>query len=973
MEKKKKKEREEKVKKRVIKDIKAKTDKSKKIIEEDDDILLLDDLKEEDMVKKVSKSQKKKMIKKKVKEKKKKNGKKKRAWWKKLLSLFIILFALGIFAIGGFLAYIIVTTSDFDPEALESQEQTIIYSADGTEIAQLGYELREKVTYDELPQVLIDAIVATEDSRFFQHNGVDFPRFLKATIGQLMGNSSAGGASTLTMQVVKNNLTSTEKSIIRKFKDMYLATFYMERQYSKEEIFEFYVNDSSLGSNVYGVGEAAEYYFGKSVSELSLPEAALIAGLYQAPNGYNPYYYPEKANERIKTVLKLMVRHGYITQEEADAAGSIDISSLLVGLADSDNAYQGYIDTVITEVEDKTGDNPYLVSMKIYTALDTSIQDGINDAFNGKNYTWENDKVQAGVTVVDCNTGEIVAVGTGRKENSDALTWNYATKETRQPGSTAKPIFAYGPAFEYLNYSPGTLLVDEEWSYTDGTSIGNWDGNYKGLMNVRDALAISRNIPALKAFQQVNAAVGNKKIVEFVENLGIDINGVAYESYSIGGLETGVTTLQMAGAYAAFANGGYYNTPHTVTKIEYRDTGETVEYSGENNKVMSESTAYLMNNALEYAANNGFSGGAKVSGSHVAVKTGTTNFSEETRELYNYPDNAENDLWTVAYTKNYSIALWYGYPTAKDGYNTSNYWKESLMSTIMKYIPKETTGWSVPSSVKAVQIEKETWPIQLASEYTPSSLVTTEYFKSGTEPTDVSERFSKLDDVTDLDATSSNGSVTLTWKSETPKVITEDYLNTYFSQSQFGNSSDSLKKARLAYNSSTLGGYGYGIYLKDSSGNLTRVGWTADKTYTYTPSGSSKSVTLVVKAEYKNFKDNASEGVSTNVTVTGSSSSNSSATTGDLKLITGESSITLNAGEANSSYFSYTVIYGGVDVTDDATVTITLSGNGQSTTCQSVEQLVREVKQLSSGSYTINYTALYIGESIKAKQSLTIK
>ena len=970
IEKKTKKKIEEKKKPKVSE---AESDREIEIVSDNDALELLADLKEDDEeVKKTSKKKKK------CANIKNSSSKKKRAWWKKVLTLLIILMALGIFAMGGFLAYIVFTTSDFNPKALESQEQTVIYSADGKEIANLGYELREKVTYDQLPQVLIDAIVATEDSRFFQHNGVDVPRFLKASVGQILGNSSAGGASTLTRQVVKNNLTSTDRSIIRKFKDMYLATFYMERQYSKEEILEFYVNDSSLGSNVYGVGEASEYYFGKSVSELSLPEAALIAGLYQAPNAYNPYYKPENATKRIKTVLKLMVKHGYITQEEADSAGSIDISSLLVGLKDSDNKYQGYIDTVIDEVEEKTGYSPYLVSMKIYTALDTSIQDGIDSAFKGETYKWENDKVQAGAAVINCNTGEIVAVGTGRKADNAARTWNYATTTKRQPGSTAKPIFAYGPSIEYLNYSTGTLLVDEEWSYTNGTTLNNWDNNYKGMMNIKDALAQSRNIPALKAFQEVNSKVGNKKIVEFVKKLGISVtNDVAYESYAIGGLSDGVTPVQLANAYSAFANGGYYLKAHAVTKIEYRSTGKTEEYKVEKSdetRAMKESTAYIMNNALEYAANNGFGGGSRVSGSHVAVKTGTTNFDDATRERWKLPDYAENDLWTVAYTKNYSIALWYGYDTPKDGYNTRGTYKDRLMSVIMQNIPKESSGWETPKSVKAVQIEKETVPIQLPSEFTPANMITTEYFVDGSEPADVSERFSKLADVTKLEATSNKGSVTLTWEAETPKVLTDDYLNSYFNQATFGKSGSKFKQDRLTYNANTLGGYGFGIYIKDSNGNLSRVGWTTNKNYTYTPTTSSKNITLVVKAEYQLFKSNASDGISKEVTVSGNSSSNNT-TSDTLKIVLTNSSVYASVGSASNSDFEYTVMLSSdnSDVTKEATMAITISGNGVNSTASSVSELVSNVNKLSAGNYTISYKATYKGESITAKQTLTIK
>ena len=204
----------------------------------------------------------------------------KRKWWKKLLSLFLVLGALGVFAVFAFCIYIVSTCGEFDPNALANQDQTVIYDSQDNIIGKLGMEKRESVSYNDLPQVLIDAIIATEDSRYFEHNGMDGARFLKASIGQVLHRSGAGGASTLTMQVVKNNLTSTEQTITRKFKDIYLAVFFMEKKYTKEEILEFYVNDSLLGGNVYGVEEASKYYFGKSVSDLSLPEAAIIAGLF---------------------------------------------------------------------------------------------------------------------------------------------------------------------------------------------------------------------------------------------------------------------------------------------------------------------------------------------------------------------------------------------------------------------------------------------------------------------------------------------------------------------------------------------------------------------------------------------------------------------------------------------------------------------------------------------------------------------
>ena len=262
----------------------------------------------------------------------------------------------------GFVAYVAISSPEFNPSNLYRKESSIVYDANGDVVAKLGSQIRESVTFDEMPQVLIDAIIATEDSRFYQHNGVDLPRFLKATMGQLMGNSAAGGGSTLSMQVIKQCYTSSVASgiqgIVRKFTDMYMAIFKLEKNYTKEQIIEYYVNVPFLGSNSYGVAEAASTYFGKDVGDLNLSEAALIAGLFQSPTYYDPYTHPENAEARRAVVLRLMVRHGYITEEEEEMANAISVEALL-GKKEYTNPYQSFIDVVIDEIYDKTGENQY--------------------------------------------------------------------------------------------------------------------------------------------------------------------------------------------------------------------------------------------------------------------------------------------------------------------------------------------------------------------------------------------------------------------------------------------------------------------------------------------------------------------------------------------------------------------------------------------------------------------------------------
>ena len=509
---------------------------------------------------------------------------------KKILNIIlIIILIIGIISIilfGIFMVYITINAPKFDTKKLNKNEVTIIYDKDGNQIAKLGSEMREKVKYEELPQVLVDAIIATEDSRFYQHNGFDAPRFLKATFGQLTGHSDAGGASTLSMQVIKNSFTSTEssgvKGIIRKFTDIYLAIFKLEKNYSKEEIIEFYVNNHFLGGNIYGVQEASREYFGKDVSDLNLSEASILAGMFKSPNFYRPNVNPKNATARRDTVLYLMKKHGYITKAEYDMARSIPVDSLTTEQSIATTSeYQAYIDTVVEEVEEKYNVNAYTAPLLIYTNMDKSKQDAVNDVMNGKTYNWINDKVQGAAAVLDSGTGKILAIGGGRNK-SGANTFNYATQLNRQPGSTAKPLFDYGPGIEYNNWSTYgfqngddnyKLFEDAPYSYSNGQSIKNWDGGYFGSITMRRALSTSRNIPALKAFQMVD----NSKIQEFVTSLGIEpevSNGKIHEAHSIGAF-TGVSPLKMSAAYAAFSNGGYYNEPYSVSKIVFRNTGKT--------------------------------------------------------------------------------------------------------------------------------------------------------------------------------------------------------------------------------------------------------------------------------------------------------------------------------------------------------------------------------------------------------------
>ena len=903
--------------------------------------------------------------------------KKKHSVLKKVFTVFLVLCILGVLSITVFLGFIVITAPEFDESALTIKDQTVVYDIDGNIIATLGTQKRESVSYDELPQVLIDAIIATEDSRFFQHNGVDLLRFIKATLLQLTGKDEAGGASTLTMQTVKNRLTKKDtietnpiKKVIRKFQDVYLSVFKMEKEYSKEQILEFYVNDNFLGGSYYGVEEASRYYFGKSVSELTLPEAATIAGLFQLPGANNPYKNIEGATKRRSLVLRYMLNHNYITKEEKELAEKIPIESLLVGDSNTNGVYQGYIDTVVSEVIRLTGNDPAVVPMKVYTTMERSIQDGINATLNDNEASyWRTDEATAGIAVINVETGAIAAVGGGRNKSGERL-FNNATQAKRQPGSTAKPIFDYGPAIEYNNYSTYTLIVDEPWTYTNGPAINNWDGAFKGLQTAKDNLMQSRNIPALKTFQ----AVGPKNSQKFAHSLGLDVSlnsssdnyriideetgldNTINEAYSIGGVAEGFTPLEMATAYAGFASGGYYTESHSVTKIEYRETGEIEEFKYTRERVMKDSTAYIINNILESAVSGGgFDGGAYTSGSHVAAKTGTTNFDEATMKAKKLPANAVNDLWTVAYTSKYSIAVWYGYEkVTSTAYNVSGGGhKEKLVRNVMKYIPKDTTGWTKPNSVVEVTVEKETWPAALPSEYTPTDMQVSALFVRGTQPTDVSTRYNKLSDIKNVKTTKTANSVTITWDYTIPEVLTENYIKKYFNKSIFGNSKESLANDRIAYNNEKLGEIVFAIYKENDDGKLILLDVTSDNTYTYHGFGNTN---LVIKAEHNKFKVNASSGISVKVSLEEQNFEQIVAT------FNGSTSTTAKVGSYKELGFK-SISYGKLDILNTATIKYQVTTSTTSS-FDTKNELENYINTLPLGTYTITYNISYLSQEL---------
>lgn len=863
------------------------------------------------------------------------NTSKRKVSKKKKMILNILIICVIAFAslMAVFFAYIIVKAPKFDPNNLKFTQMSELYDTDGNIITKMGNENRTEISYDDLPEVLIDAIIATEDSKFFQHNGFDLARFMKASMYQLVGKNG-GGASTLTMQIAKNNYTSTEskgfEGITRKFTDIYLSIFKIERKYTKKEILEFYVNDSYLGNGAYGVEQASLNYFGKSVSELNLAEASFIAGLFQSPTYYNPYNYPERAEGRRKTVLYLMQRHGYITEEEKEIAENSPITSYIKKTQTSGtySEYQGYIDTVVEELENEYDLNPYTTPLKIYTAMNRNKQDFVNKVMNGEAWKWENENAQAGVVMTDSASGEVLAVGAGRNKNSER-SYNFATMTNKQIGSTAKPIFDYGPAVEYLGWGTVNYIDDTPTTYSDGTKISNSDGGYKGRLPLYQALGLSRNITALKTFQQVSKEAGNDKILKFASSLGItpevDKNGKIHEAHSIGSFtgstkkgESRNSPMTMAGAYQAFSNGGYYIKPHTIKKFVYKDTDEVVETKSAKTRVMNDSTAYIINYSLNWSATEGLAkSAAGISGVQTAAKTGTSNFDEATRKKFHLSSKAVNDLWVCGYTPKQTITFWYGYADIRKGHSTTSSWStrdKFYRNLADNLFDKDGSSFERPSSIEEISVIRNSIPLKKALY---GGVVG--YFRKGTGPDETgTEQVEQLPSVSGVTSSISSNTVHLKWNG----ISAEDMVNLNFDDS--------------------YGTLGYDIYVKDGSGGSeVYVGTTTSTSYTHTTSYSNP--VYVIYTAYSNYKTNRSKGVEHKVSVTSDF---------DVKI----SNSTIEQGKTFVDNKPIIVLYNSVDVTDGATITLE-SGS---------------VDTNILGTYKLTYKVTYQGKSKTVSRNVTV-
>ncbi|HFI0464177.1 TPA: transglycosylase domain-containing protein [Streptococcus suis] len=670
--------------------------------------------------------------------KKKTRPHKKKRWLKTIFIWLIAIFFLIMLAGAGLFGYYAMNAPSISESDLMGQVSSKIYDQNGDLIKELGGPNRDLMTADEIPQVLKDAVLAIEDSRFYSHHGIDPIRIAGALIANLRAGQVREGGSTITQQLVKLSVFSTDfsdQTLERKAQEAWLS-LQIEQEYDKDEILTLYLNKMFYSNNTYGAKTAARIFFNKSLDQLTLAEAALLAGIPQAPSDYDPYAYPQAATERRDLVLDVMFERGIISQSDYQTALSTPIESMLVPLdsatiKESDFIVDAYIDVVAQEIQERSNINIYTDGVQVYTHLDMDAQSHLYDTVNNRtSVTFPDDTMQTAVSVIDVSTGALKAISGGRNQ-SVVLGLNRANTLNRSIGSTMKPLADYGPAFEYLNYSTGQLVVDAPTTYSSGDELQNFDFAYKGNMTVREALAGSRNTTALKTLQ----AVGLDNAYAFLQKLDINIlndnQKTLVEANAIGGE---VTPIQLSAAYAAIANYGKYNKPSTVKRIVTAAGSEEV-YDNPPSQAMKDSTAYMLVDILK-GVPGVFAGSSDIEGLIHAGKTGTTNYTDEQISQLGIDSSvyAAPDAWYVGFTPQYAIATWVGYDNP---YQAGNYltldetripqliYKE-MMTYLMQNVP--VTDWQKPDSVVEIEIEKYTDPIMLPGPYTPAEARSKELF-----------------------------------------------------------------------------------------------------------------------------------------------------------------------------------------------------------------------------------------------------
>lgn len=670
-----------------------------------------------------------------------------------LLVFIALLACMGILA--GMYAAISQEMDNMDLDNIAMSLSSVMYYTDSNGNAYEAETIYDSgnriwVNSEEISPLLKEAVISIEDERFMSHNGIDIKRTAGAFAGWVMekfgkGRASYGG-STITQQVIKNITQEKERTPTRKIKEMMRAVA-LERRLSKDEILTVYLNIIYLANNCNGVESASNLYFGKEASELTLSEAALIAGITQKPSYYDPLKNPDNAVQKRNTVLAKMYELGKISEEEYEAASASDIGLAKTNSTRPSHIYSYFADQVIREIisdlqTQKGYSETYATQLlfggglKIYTTMDYNIQTAMEEVFEDtSNFPSSAKNAQAAMVIIDPSNGEVKALVGGKGKKTDSRGFNRATQMKRQPGSSIKPISVYSPAIDTGTIDYSTILHDEPITIGDWSPKNSYSG-FKGDMTLKRALEISANIPAVEVLQKTGISTGYSYATKkFGLSTLVDADK-ALSPLSLGGLTNGVTPVEMAAAYAVFANGGEYNAPHTYTKVLDSSNKVILENEVSPTRAVSKETAYIMNTLL-YNVVNGSSGtgkAAKLSSMPTYGKTGTT--------------NNDYDKWFIGYTPYYVGAAWYGFDTPSSIRNAGV--RENVSARIWKSVMEKAheglaeKDFDMPDSIVEVRMCANTG--KLASKSCSNAIDA--YFASGSEPTKYCKDTSKKQEAT---------------------------------------------------------------------------------------------------------------------------------------------------------------------------------------------------------------------------------
>ena len=672
----------------------------------------------------------------------------------KYLGIGFLTIFLTIVLIGGsiFLFYV-VQAPELSETKLVATTSSKIYDNKNELIADLGAERRVNAQSNEIPTDLVNAIVSIEDHRFFNHRGIDSIRIFGAFLRNLRSNGLQGG-STLTQQLIKLTYFSTstaDQTIARKAQEAWLA-IQLERTATKQEILTYYINKVYMSNGNYGMQTAAQNYYGKDLKDLSIPQLALLAGMPQAPNQYDPYSHPEEAQQRRNLVLSEMQRQGYLSSEQYETAINTPITDGLQSLKGS-NTYPQYLDNylkeVIDQVEQETGYNLLTTGMDIYTNVDQDVQKKLWDIYNTDEYVhYPDDDFQAASTIVDVTNGKVIAqLGSRHQASNVSFGLNQAVETNRDWGSTMKPITDYAPALEYGVYdSTAYMLKDVPYNFP-GTNdpVLNWDRIYYGNITLQYAIQQSRNVTAVETLNKV----GLDRAKTFLNGLGIDYPSMLYvnaisSNTTETGKQYGASSEKMAAAYAAFANGGTYYKPMYINKVVFSD-GSSKEFSDPGTRAMKETTAYMMTEMMKTVLYYGNGTGAYISWLPQAGKTGTSNYTDAEIENHIKTDQyVAPDEMFVGYTRKYSMAVWTGYsnrltPIVGDGFRVAG----SIYRSMMEYLAENDHpgDWTMPEGLHRSgdyvfkNGARSNWIFQTTQQSSTTSSSTTENQNSVAETT----------------------------------------------------------------------------------------------------------------------------------------------------------------------------------------------------------------------------------------------